>query len=183
VKGMKIQKLISLLIVFLTAAPCFGTVFKGNSRTLLPADHPVRNFVGRLYLRGHRICTGSLVGPNVLLTSAHCFVDKDHKLESGEFKAGYSQGNSVAQSKVLVNRLKLGTFFTIENQANDWAVAILESPIGLTTGWFEIKPVSALEMAVMKWDGLHMATYAIDLWGGEAPLIENCKFTGSILWP
>jgi V8-like Glu-specific endopeptidase len=178
---MNIQTFTTALFLLLISASSNGAVFIGNKRMPLPASHPVGTMVGRLFFNGKRICTASMVGPNVLLTAAHCFFDERDKIRSGTFvfKAGYSGGKAAYQSTIINSRINLGTSLFRDDEANDWAVANLDHPIGLKTGWFEIKTVTAIQMAAMKLDSLQMITYAQDFMAGESPLIENCKLTGS----
>ncbi len=60
--------------------------------------------VGRLELAGKGFCTATLIGPELVLTAAHCLYDKQNgaRFDVGqlEFKAGYQQGISIASAGV-----------------------------------------------------------------------------------
>jgi V8-like Glu-specific endopeptidase len=173
-------KFFAILITSLSIQ-AFGNVFIGNNRRPIAIDHAVRKMVGGLFLNGSRICTASLVGPSVLVTAAHCFLDDNNKFIKGEyvFKAGYSSGKSDKDSKLVSSKIKLGTLSRTEDPANDWAVAKLEKPIGLETGWLEVKNVSLQQMTKMRWEWFQNVTYALDHVSGEDPLTEFCRFTAT----
>jgi V8-like Glu-specific endopeptidase len=177
---MRKLDLLKLFLITVLSGPVSSTVFIGNNRKPLPLEHPASQMVGRLFLNGKRTCTASMVGRESLASAAHCFLDeKSKKFRPGNyvFKAGYSNGKAILESKIDSTKIVLGTLEVLKDPANDWAVARLENPIGDTTGWLEVKNTSVSEMAFMNWQDLQYVGYARDLEKGEVPMVENCNFT------
>jgi V8-like Glu-specific endopeptidase len=177
--------LITAVVAVLSSSnTCFAHVFIGNTRKLIAPDDPHSNMVGKLFFNGKGICTASLVGANVLLAAAHCFLDNKNKFDRGSyiFRAGYENGKAKFESK-LTTQIRLGTYAYQEDPANDWAVAKLELPIGNQTGWFELKNVSMGDMAWIKWRFVKIISYALDYDNGEIPVSENCLLTDYVFAP
>jgi V8-like Glu-specific endopeptidase len=87
----------------ITAA--YGSVDGGTEATAVeePADVFPGSAIGRLDFGEDAFCTGSVIGPALVLTAAHCFYDEDtfDRLEPTRFFSGTASGMSVAESDVV----------------------------------------------------------------------------------
>jgi len=103
--------------------------------------------LGRVNAAGTSYCTGTLVGPALVLTAAHCVFDfRNHRwwpVNDISFVAGYLRGKWVATSRakrVIRNQTVL---FVDRHPAlaavpNDWALIELAAPIGNVAGWLPL---------------------------------------------
>jgi len=102
----------------------------------------VANMIGRVNMDGRGHCTGTLVGDNLVLTASHCLWDKKTERWYGaqfvHFVAGYSQygfaGHSKASQLLISRQSDPATFLETTAFPNDWAVMILEKPLGKELG-------------------------------------------------
>lgn len=115
----------------------------------------VANMIGRVNMDGRGHCTGTLVGENLVLTASHCLWDKKGERWYGaqfvHFVAGYSQygfaGHSKATHLLISRQSDPATFLETAAFPNDWAVMILEKPLGKELGHIEM-----LDPLLMKGD-------------------------------
>ncbi len=103
-------------------------------------------------VRGH--CTGTLVGEAVVATAAHCLYNRARKswIPAGSilFAAGYQRGGYTAISRVDRYVLdpdqdRAGNAFAA-NPSRDWALLILEEPIGREVGFLEMTALADEEL-------------------------------------
>lgn len=115
----------------------------------------VANMIGRVNMDGRGHCTGTLVGDNLVLTASHCLWDKKSERWYGaqfvHFVAGYSQygfaGHSKATHLLISQQSDPATFLETAAFPNDWAVMILEKPLGKELGQIDL-----LDPLLMKGD-------------------------------
>jgi endonuclease YncB( thermonuclease family) len=100
--------------------------------------------VGRVDNGGSSFCTGALVGPDLVLTAAHCLVDKRNlqffPTARIHFAAGLNGNAYIAHS--TVRQYIPSPYFNPkdptpqENAADDWAILKLAKPLGQSLGYF-----------------------------------------------
>jgi protease YdgD len=92
-------------------------------------------------------CTGTLVGPDIVLTNAHCLIDRETKqpiiarntpADSPNqiiFKANMVQGESFDKARVIDYRY--GTNDYQGKPGDDWAILKLDKPLGKQYGYLQ----------------------------------------------
>ena len=111
---------------------------KNDREKLLQMEKPF-SWIGMLELPKGGNCTASLVGEDLVLTAAHCILDKQEKLLYGKysFKLGYDNGHYIAESGV--ESFTYG-IHPLTNRADDWAILKLSRPLG-KSGYFGSKSI------------------------------------------
>lgn len=144
-------------------------VFGIDNRNLRISLPPELSAVGRL-MRGNSYCTATLIGRRLLLTAAHCVVDKDTRTPYPLSELSFIAGAGTTHPKPAVGIVagELGGTHTDANRAWDWALLTLSENLGDQTGWIPLRAASPRELTQLQ-SGLTLVGYSGDLANGNIP--------------
>jgi protease YdgD len=141
-------------------------VFTGNNRGKVTSTEFPWRAIGRLNVtKGH--CTASLVAKDLIITNAHCVLDKSSGTITDwniTFLPNYIDGKSAYSS---------GIARAWWSNTDDWALLRLEKPLGDTLGWLGIRI-----LADPRNETLFAVSYSEDLYSGlSASWQKGCTIT------
>lgn len=128
---------------FAGAAEILDGIKGVDDRLVMPSNEYPWSAIGRVNTETGGHCSGTLVGPDLAVTAAHCLFDsrKMWFVPPGQvhFVAGYRDGAFVAHSTArqywIPPGYQEGTAATGQNAVHDWALIELNEPIGDVAGW------------------------------------------------
>lgn len=81
-------------------------------------------------------CTGTLIGKNLVVTNAHCVVDeKTKQVTTNKIRFRPNLIDGQAPAAAFVTKVVPGTNDPNRDRGNDWALLVLDQPLGETYGW------------------------------------------------
>lgn len=130
--------------------------------------------VGKLVMGKHGFCTGALIGPQLVLTAAHCLYDKttgvQMRPDEMEFQAGFRNGRAVAYrtvSRAVTHPdYRYGATDKLDRVSGDLALLELSQPIRLPS----LEPFET-GAAPVQGDPVGVVSYA--QYREEAPSIQE----------
>lgn len=155
-------------------------VFAADDREPMPLDMYPWSAVGRLVTsEGH--CTASLIGPDLILTNAHCVMMGDENSptlalpQAVRFYPAFHPGQPAMHSsglRVWLDDLVLERgLVNVSGQLADWAIIRLRQPLGDRYGWLSVGQASNV-------DAVSLGGYSGDHQDGEVALVHrDCHVT------
>ncbi len=176
--------LLFLFLWILMNYSIYAAVFGKDDRNPMLSDGYPWSAIGKI-ITDQGDCTGSLVGPNLVLTVGHCIYDKNGQPKTNiKFYPNYKNGKGhfySGVSKVWSGTVKSGWKGRIGdykvNGRIDYSIIRLKSPLGQKYGWLDW----AIETPTILND-VTMVGYSKDFMNGQiAGIQENCRIRGQRL--
>lgn len=162
---------------FAVLSPVPENVFAPDDRKPTHGTQAPSRWIGQLILPSGGMCTATLVYSDLILTAAHCVINKKATALRGgifRFRLGVTRGRAVDESDV--SDVWTGTLNTSAQRASDWAILRLKKPLGEVYGWMGVH-ASDLE-ALLGQDVIGITGYSTAYRAGQTASAEfGCRFT------
>ena len=141
-------------------------VFGKDDRIPMNSSKYPWSAIGRIEVsiddKSMNICTGTLIGKNVVVTNAHCVLDeKTKQVTTNKIRFRPNLINGQALTAAFATKIVLGTNDPQRDRANDWAFLVLDRPLGETYGWMKFVVGDFTDLDTLK-DKIILAGYSSD---------------------
>lgn len=147
-----------------------------DRRPGLAAEGSLR-WSGKLISPDGGACTASLVGRDLILTAAHCVINrKTGAVDKGTYRFKLSLIRGEASAESGVRYVWFGTRAPSDHRASDWAILRLSKALGDQYGWMG---VNAFDLkTIIDQDVIGVTGYASRYQDGKTASVEfGCRFT------
>jgi V8-like Glu-specific endopeptidase len=112
--------------------------------------------------RSMKICTGTLIGKNVVVTNAHCVLDeKTKQVTTNKIRFRPNLIDGQAPAEAFATKVVPGTNDPNRDRGNDWALLVLDQPLGETYGWMKFIVADLADLDSVKGE-IILAGYSSD---------------------
>jgi protease YdgD len=141
--------------------------FGRDDRVLVNPNEMPWSAIGQLVLEGGEMCTATLIGPDVLITAAHCIHREAGVNPRGTFTAGLTRPGGALEARVTAYyvdaRFNYRQFINGNDiDGLDWALLRLDRPLGDTLGFVGVRNLTGQGASAARAAGLYQAGFAWD---------------------
>lgn len=120
--------------------------FGNDDRLVMDVTQAPWNMIGLVEMQSGS-CSGTLIGPSVVLTGGHCLTNLGEPDNAPLlFSAGYENGTAVAESRVSSYHVP-ELWRIAEQEGMDFGFLFLDQPLGNQLGWMNIGALTPAELA------------------------------------
>lgn len=166
--------MVKVALFFLIAASSlslFATTFEEPQRYELSETTAAFQPLGKVS-GAKGFCSGVLIEESIVATAAHCILVEDKNSPDGYVVAPGKFQFQTWRTKVKANVVKkasrIGTMNPQLNRSQDWALLVLDAPIGRKAGFWRLKNLADVDpVAFLKDLRLHVFAYSSDAEDGN----------------
>lgn len=120
--------------------------FGRDDRVLLDTGEAPWSRIGTVSMDAGGTCTATLIGPDILLTAAHCIEGEQGRVNArGTFETGFDLQEGPVRARVidyLTDPGRAAAVGTEQDDPLDWALLRLDRRLGDTVGWLGVRTLT-----------------------------------------